>query len=382
VGRGVRVGVSVGLLSAANGSEPHPLAMKRIDVRTESKKTCFVKQTSQSQENNSPQAPCSRLNQCHEPSAEIITAKIPNRKKGYLTTFPLTLSFHYVMVKNIVRALDFVLASQSRDGGWGYKPGGMSYVEPTAAVLLALAGQTGGKEAYSRGCDFLRDLQHQDGGWGIAALDAESGWMTAWAVWALAGGDKPSASRGAEWLLQTEGIRITDPAAVSSARNLFRMDARLTGWPWLPGDASWVFPTALALLALNATAHSAHPRVQEGIRYLLDRAIPSGGWNIGDPFLVTGTPPATVVHTSIVLVSLGGLGISNGVVQDGQRWVAEKIGQVHTAAELAWGSWAVRTAQLDDGSAGPRLQSLQLTDGSWDANPLTTAVAMMGLGAG
>lgn len=276
--------------------------------------------------------------------------------------------------------LHFVLSSQNRDGGWGYKPGGMSFVEPTAAVLLALADKTGGEEAYSRGCNFLRDSQRPDGGWGIAGLDGESGWMTAWAVWALARDDKPAAAKGAEWLLQTEGFRVTDPATISSARDLFRMDARLAGWPWLPGDASWVFPTALALLALNVTGHSSHPRVQEGIRYLLDRAIPSGGWNIGDPFLVTGTPPATVVNSSIVLVSLGGFGISNAAVQEGQRWLMGKLGQVGTAAELAWGSWAARAALLDAGSAHSRLQSLQLNDGSWDASPFTTAIAMMAVG--
>jgi hypothetical protein len=284
------------------------------------------------------------------------------------------------MVKNVTRASDFLLAAQNRDGGWGYKPDGMSYVEPTGAVLLALADESGAAEASSRGREFLRNLQHADGGWGIAALDAESGWMTAWAVWALARDDKAAATRGAEWLLRTEVIRITDSAIVDGARKLFRMDARLTGWPWQPGDASWVFPTALALLALNATAQSAHPRVQEGIRYLLDRAIPSGGWNIGDPFLVTGTPPATIVTSSLALISLGGFGISNEVVGNARGWLAGKMEQVSTAAELAWGLWAARTPQFDAGPALARLQTLQRADGSWDGNPLTTAVAMMALG--
>ena len=103
-------------------------------------------------------------------------------------------------------ASDFLLHAQNADGGWGYRLNGMSYVEPTAAVLLALIDPT----ARARGRDFLLSLQHADGGWGIAALDSESGWMTAWAIIALA--DFPEAravvARGAQWLLATEGQRI------------------------------------------------------------------------------------------------------------------------------------------------------------------------------
>ena len=89
----------------------------------------------------------------------------------------------YVSLQAVTRALDFILASQNGDGGWGYKPGGMSYVEPTSAVLLAL--ESTGQSAvavYTHGRDFLLQLQRPDGGWSIAALDPDSGWMTGWAI--------------------------------------------------------------------------------------------------------------------------------------------------------------------------------------------------------
>jgi hypothetical protein len=294
--------------------------------------------------------------------------------------FPLTLSFHYAKVARVMDSSDFLLRNQNRDGGWGYKRGGMSFVEPTAAALLAMSDVHDATGACARGREYLRALQHQDGGWGIAALDEESGWMTGWAAWALAREDNPAASRGADWLLRTEAIRVTDPKTVEQVRRLFDIDAKLTGWPWQVGDASWVFPTALSLLALKATSNSLHPRVEEGIRYLLDRAIPSGGWNIGNPMMLTGEPPATVVNTSLTLISLGGFGISGEVILAANTWLRQRLREPLTAPEIAWGAWAMRTAEFDFAPATTRLQSLLQADGSLDGNPFTTAIGLLAIG--
>lgn len=274
-------------------------------------------------------------------------------------------------------ATGFLLSSQNSDGGWGYKVGGMSFVEPTSTAVLALAGDKLAEQASERGKEFLKDLQHNDGGWGIAASDSESGWMTAWGVWALAREEKPAALRGANWLLKTEGIRITDPATVEGIRQVFKMDARIVGWPWQAGDASWVFPTALALIALNATGFSAHPRVEQGVTYLLDRAIASGGWNIGNPFMLTGEPPATIVNTSLALISLGGFSVSGEVVDRAQKWLLLRLLDARTAIEIVWGAWAARMLGLEPPPVIERLESLQLANGSMDGNPFTTAVGML-----
>ena len=300
---------------------------------------------------------------------------LPNTRRDPI--FPLTPTFHYVKVEKTMRATSFLLSAQNSDGGWGYKCGGMSYVEPTAAALLALEHETSAAEPYNRGLEFLRGVQHDDGGWGITPIDEDSGWMTAWAVWALERKDGPAISRGSDWLLQTKGIRVTDPATVAGVRQVLKIDASLTGWPWQVGDASWVFPTSLALLALGATGHSAHPRVQEGIRYLLDRAIPSGGWNIGNPFIGTDEVPATFVTTSLALISLGGFGVSGEVVEKGKNWLAQKLPGANTAAEIAWGAWAARITQLDPGPALEKLRSLCRPDGSLDGNPFSTAVGIL-----
>ncbi len=284
-----------------------------------------------------------------------------------------------VMADSVLRAVEFIKTSQNRDGGWGYKPGGMSFVEPTAAVLLALEKDSGAAEQVARGREYLRLLQHEDGGWGIAALDAESGWMTAWAAWALAEANPAAATRGGEWLIRIEGLHTTDPIQMANEHQVSRINISLIGWPWQAGDAPWVFPTALALLALKATAYSTHPRVEEGVRYLLDRAVPSGGWNVGSPVMFDSEVPATIVDTCLVLISLQRLGVSDEAVEKAKAELSKRLAQGGTSAELAWSGWAVRVSGSDAAPIPERLQDLQRADGSWDSNPLTTAVALLAL---
>ena len=275
---------------------------------------------------------------------------------------------------------EFLLRAQNPDGGWGYRLGGMSYVEPTAAVLRALTDSA----ARARGRDFLLALQHADGGWGIAAPDSESGWMTAWAVRALADFSEARAAvaRGVEWLLATEGQRITDPAARQTIHTLFRIDATLGAWPWQPGDAAWVQPTALTLLALVAAAQSDHPRVREGVQYLFDRACPDGGWNIGNPWMLDKQIPSTIQDTAVALLALRAVGESSNDarIATAIRFLREAVARAHTAAELAWGIYALQSWEVEVSEAVlQRLNALQRADGSWDSNPFMTAIAMLAL---
>ena len=273
--------------------------------------------------------------------------------------------------------IEFLQRAQNADGGWGYKLGGMSFVEPTAAVMLALSSDAQNAAAVQRARGALRQWQRADGGWGIARSDTESGWMTAWAVWALAASDADAAQRGAQWLLDNSGIRVTDTAQAQSARAILKINAAITGWAWQPGDAAWVFPTALTLLALTAMQTRDHARVQEGILYLLDRAIPDSGWNIGNPFMVTSNLPPTVENTALALIALRRLNVENEITQRARDWLAQES-FTPTAFEWAWRAWYWKTITAPLERARAALQTLQRADGSLDGNPLTTALALMG----
>ena len=79
--------------------------------------------------------------------------------------------------------------------------------------------------------------------------------------------------------------------------SVIRQDSSLSGWSWTPGTASWVEPTAHALIALRCIPAELHPpgaskRRRLGERMLYDRMCPGGGWNSGNPLVygVAGEP--------------------------------------------------------------------------------------------
>ena len=85
--------------------------------------------------------------------------------------------------------------------------------------------------------------------------------------------------RAAAWLLEQKGNAIAVDTAIGS---VVGHDTTLVGWPWVEGTHSWVEPTAMAILALDREGFGDHPRVAEGIRVVLNRALAHGGWNYGN----------------------------------------------------------------------------------------------------
>jgi squalene-hopene/tetraprenyl-beta-curcumene cyclase len=118
------------------------------------------------------------------------------------------------------RALEYVLASQEKDGSW-YGRWGMNYIYGTWSALCALnaAGLTGGAPAVRRAVDWLVAIQNPDGGWGESGtsyeLDscgyepaASTASQTSWALLGLMAADAvnhPAVERGIAWLMDRQG---------------------------------------------------------------------------------------------------------------------------------------------------------------------------------
>jgi len=274
----------------------------------------------------------------------------------------------------------FLMSTQNPDGGWSYATGEPSVVEVTAAVTLALQDQPDAAAARGRGLAWLVAAQHRDGGWGLTVEDAESGWQTAWAALVLAREGEPGdpLEKAIGWLLRVEALKFADDKLQGGLRQLLAIDPTLRGWPWLPNQASWVEPTALAVLAL-AKVPATTPiavRLDEAVRYLKDRRCTKGGWNVGSPVMLGASLPPRAEPTAWVMLALAPLARDAIVPQDltALRSCMQHDGGTQA---LAWGLLALRVLGEDDEAGAARLAALQASDGGWNGNPYHTAVAMM-----
>lgn len=177
--------------------------------------------------------------------------------------------------------------TQNTDGGWGYFPGKQSWLEPTFYAALALRGESGADRAWN----LLKSWQNADGGWRPAADVPVPSWGTSLCVsMAQSRGEfgEPF-QKGIAWLLGSAGIEGPLWQRVLFKTGLFGTPDRnpdLKGWPWKPDTASWVEPTAHALVALkqasaNVAANKLRERVRIGEAQLLDVRCKDGGWNYG-----------------------------------------------------------------------------------------------------
>jgi hypothetical protein len=201
-----------------------------------------------------------------------------------------------------------IVASQAHDeGGWGYISGQAPHPEPTCLALLALSLQPGRFGAVrARGLAFLDRCAAPDGTYRPVRGRAEAVWPTdqVLLVQAVLGRPASDVRRTASALLKLRGQSAPD----GESPEVQDIDPMLTGWPWAEGNFSWVEPTAWACLALRHAGHGGHPRVEEGLRLLLDRAYDEGGLNYGNRRVLGRVTEPMPGPTAIMLLALQGHG--------------------------------------------------------------------------
>jgi hypothetical protein len=204
-----------------------------------------------------------------------------------------------------------LLTRQLRSGGWSYFGSEQSGVEATTLAIMATTSES--PEAARSGLNHLSDLQRQDGAWPAFRGDPEASWTTALVLCALNGtGDFASArERAFRWLVAERGREghWFWRWKFKTADRKVRFDPEKYGWPWTPGSASWVIPTAFSVIALKQYTvcnrlEASEKRIRLGVEMLLDRVCVAGGWNSGNS-LVYGVPLRPHVEaTAIALLAL------------------------------------------------------------------------------
>jgi hypothetical protein len=266
----------------------------------------------------------------------------------------------------VERLLSFSLP----DGGIPYYRGNVSSAEPTILAALALSASGAPAERTEPLLAWTKKLQNPDGSVGVDPGHRDQGvWLTALAAIVLHHfGLAENAKQALDFLLPLRSVTgQKDPR--------LRQDDSLTGWPWVPGTFGWVEPTAWSLIALGLSGLGGHPRTEEGVRFLLDRQIPSGGWNYGNPALDGKELLPFWDTTGLALVALHGhvdpkrIGASLELMEKNQ-------GRIESLCGLSWAVLCLDSHDRDTSRA--RLKLLNVM-GSLREEELHTGNFALGL---
>jgi len=231
------------------------------------------------------------------------------------------------------------------DGGYAGFPGETAQVDVTA--WSALANQwslLAGAPADPAPLTWLSERQAEDGLLSYSELQPIATWPTAIAMLAWFGNEA----------FYDRMVAATRFLELIWAENVARIPLRAgpAGWPWTVGTAGWVEPTALAMLALRAFSVEPRPRVLEARDFLMERQLPSGGWNYGNTIVFDVELRPMTESTAQALTALAGL-VDRSDVAASLDYLQEALEKVSTPLTVAWGllalsAWDLRPAE-DEG---------------------------------
>lgn len=236
-----------------------------------------------------------------------------------------------------------------QEGGFPILPGGAYRPDATVWAVLALARTTSGARdqgAIESGRSRLAASQFEDGRVTISPFHPDSFWPTSLAILAWHGSPKHSEprSRAVDFLLKMSGKHWAKEDNSPLAH-----DTSIRGWSWTEDTHSWVEPTSLSILALRISGLGENVRVREGVRMLLDRQLPSGGWNYGNTLAFGQELYPQPDCTGIALSALAGY-IPGSEVKKSVRYLQTQIPRLRTPLSLGWGilglgAWGQRPVQ-------------------------------------
>ncbi len=195
---------------------------------------------------------------------------------------------------------------------------------------------------FARGLDWVAHTQRTDGGWAPHPAVDQSTWVTFPAVILLA--EQPGTAnvpKAVRWILAQSGRESGYAQRLREFLILGRpeYDRRYSGWPWFPGTAAWVAPTALAILALEKAgglkpAAAIRARLESGRSFLLSRMCQDGGWNHGATRALGYEANSYAETTGLALLALHA--VSADKLQRSLSCAERHLKQCRSAEGLSW----------------------------------------------
>ncbi|MGB0036736.1 MAG: hypothetical protein WBP79_14795 [Candidatus Acidiferrales bacterium] len=229
------------------------------------------------------------------------------------------------------------------------------------------------------------DSQLADGSWPAFPKLAEGCWVTSLACLALWPHDlgQDAALDGAYWLCRQmpgEGKwnwRVRHQLFVHE--EVVSQNHSLYGWPWTTGTASWVEPTAFALLALGCIPAALLPaaaakRRELAVAMLVDRECPGGGWNCGNPTVYGAAGRPLVGPTVWALLALRN-STAHSSVAESLDWIVTQTAFPRSTESLALSELCLKSYAFARSSTEPEIRRRYESDkSSWSVPVLAWCV--------
>jgi hypothetical protein len=198
-------------------------------------------------------------------------------------------------------------------------------------------------------CVRLTKNQLSDGRVTVISDDPTTFWPTPLAMlaWKKVGGFEPELNRSVDFLLGITGYHAPRKEGAPMGH-----DTSIRGWPWIENTHSWIEPTSLSVLALNACGYGKHERVIEAVKMLLDRQLPHGGWNYGNTTVFGKELRPIPESTGHALCALAGTTEPDDVSVS-INYLNREARRVRTPLALSWSifgltAWSNRPPQMHD----------------------------------
>ena len=243
--------------------------------------------------------------------------------------------------------LSLLKSSQNADGGWSFHNDEQSRVEPTCWAARALLESDKPQESddFAQIWHFLQSRQLADGSWPASSGMTTGSWVTSLACSVLQNDPKSTAhvKAGLKWLCE-DFPRDSGPLrrffeSLRPKSQIVSQNTTYRGWGWTPRTASWVEPTAFALMTLRDAAPQLLPanasqRRELAVALLYDRMCPGGGWNCGNPRVYGVDGDSLVLPTCWALLALRRAAEKPGRALS-LTWLQKEFAKIESAASLA-----------------------------------------------
>ena len=272
--------------------------------------------------------------------------------------------------KIINASLTKIITRSLPQGGFSTYNGGHFRPDATAWAVLALEAGQVDRKLSNFACRRLSGCQNSDGRISVIEGYPKSYWPTSLAIlaWGKVTGFEKEIERAIQFLLKNTGKHWPKKENAPAGH-----DTAIKGWPWIEDTHSWIEPTALAILALRACGYDIHKRVSEAAKMILDRQLPSGGWNYGNKTVFNKELKPIPECTGVALTALEGL-TEKSSIELSINYLQKKSDKLRTPLALSWtifglSTWSNRPGTYRDWI----LESLNLQKkyGSYDTGLLS-----------